>query len=97
MYRHNVAHDGSIAPLLSILQVDLMVWPGMGSEVVFELYSSKTKKDWYVRILWGGQVLNSSSPTLQAPGGLIPLDTLLAYLYGLVGQQASLIPEKCSS
>lgn len=27
-YRHNVAHDGSISPLLGILQVDEMVWPG---------------------------------------------------------------------
>ncbi|RMZ83977.1 hypothetical protein DV737_g1283, partial [Chaetothyriales sp. CBS 132003] len=39
VYRHNVAHDGSVSRLLSILQVDAMVWPGMGSEVVFELYS----------------------------------------------------------
>lgn len=38
VYRHNVAHDGSISRLLSILQIDVMVWPGMGSEVVFELY-----------------------------------------------------------
>ncbi|KAI8805409.1 histidine phosphatase superfamily [Cladochytrium replicatum] len=29
MYRHNVAHDGSISPVLSFLQVDEMVWPGM--------------------------------------------------------------------
>ncbi|KAG6009829.1 hypothetical protein E4U21_001259 [Claviceps maximensis] len=46
LYFHNIAHDGSIARLLSILQIDEMVWPGMGSEVVFELYRSKrsTKK-----------------------------------------------------
>ena len=28
-YVHNVAHDGSIAPLLGILQIAEMVWPGM--------------------------------------------------------------------
>jgi hypothetical protein len=28
-----IAHDGSIAPLLGFLQVTEMVWPGMGSEV----------------------------------------------------------------
>jgi 2-phosphoxylose phosphatase len=28
-YRHNVAHDGSVSRLLSILQIDVMVWPGM--------------------------------------------------------------------
>lgn len=42
IYRHNVAHDGSISRLLSILQLDVMVWPGMGSEVVFELYKNDT-------------------------------------------------------
>ena len=97
VYRHNVAHDGSISPLLSMLQIDEMVWPGMGSEVLFELYSSRdTSSNWYVRILWGGQVLSSSSPTLTAPQGLIPLSTLLAYFDGLVGLQASLIPALCN-
>ena len=42
IYRHNVAHDGSMSRLLSILQLDTMVWPGMGSEVVFELYKKDT-------------------------------------------------------
>ncbi|ROV93039.1 hypothetical protein VPNG_09447 [Cytospora leucostoma] len=35
---HNVAHDGSVSRLLGVLQVDVMVWPGMGSEVVFEVW-----------------------------------------------------------
>ncbi|OTA51958.1 phosphoglycerate mutase-like protein [Hypoxylon sp. EC38] len=38
LYFHNIAHDGSVSRLLSILQIDIMVWPGMGSEVVFEVY-----------------------------------------------------------
>ncbi|KUJ13473.1 phosphoglycerate mutase-like protein [Mollisia scopiformis] len=42
IYRHNVAHDGSMSRLLSVLQVDVMIWPGMGSEVVFELYKKGT-------------------------------------------------------
>ncbi|KAE8450855.1 hypothetical protein EG329_005768 [Mollisiaceae sp. DMI_Dod_QoI] len=42
IYRHNVAHDGSMSRLLSVLQVDVMVWPGMGSEVVFELYKKES-------------------------------------------------------
>ena len=41
IYFHNVAHDGSVSRLLSILQIDEMVWPGMGSEVIFELYKHK--------------------------------------------------------
>ena len=42
IYRHNVAHDGSVSRLLSILQLDVMVWPGMGSEVIFELYKKES-------------------------------------------------------
>ena len=41
IYRHNVAHDGTMSRLLSILQLDVMVWPGMGSEVVFEVYKKE--------------------------------------------------------
>ena len=35
-------------------------FPLRGSEVVFELYSSKT--DYFVRVLWGGQPMNTSTP-----------------------------------
>lgn len=93
VYRHNVAHDGSLSRLLSILQIDKMVWPGMGSEVVFELYSKR--QQYYVRILWSGQVLQSSTPVIGR-ADLVPLDRLLAYFDGLVGARASLIPGKCS-
>lgn len=30
-----IAHDGSISPLLGFLQIAQMIWPGMGSEVCF--------------------------------------------------------------
>ncbi|KAK9445904.1 Histidine acid phosphatase family protein [Metarhizium brunneum] len=40
-YFHNIAHDGSLSRLLSVLQINEMVWPGMGAEVVFELYKRK--------------------------------------------------------
>ncbi|KAI0880149.1 phosphoglycerate mutase-like protein [Annulohypoxylon maeteangense] len=43
IYFHNVAHDGSISRVLSILQIDVMVWPGMGSEIVFEVYKRTGK------------------------------------------------------
>ncbi|EKD19421.1 uncharacterized protein L3040_006794 [Drepanopeziza brunnea f. sp. 'multigermtubi'] len=44
IYRHNVAHDGSVSMLLSLLQLDVMVWPGMGAEVVFELYQKDSSR-----------------------------------------------------
>ena len=92
-YRHNIAHDGSISPLLSILQIDVMVWPGMGAEVVFEMYSNGN--DYYLRVLWGGQVLTSSNPTLGRMD-VVPIQTFLDYIDGLVGQHASRVPELCN-
>ena len=91
-YRHNVAHDGSLSRLLAILQVERMVWPGMGSEIVFELY----RRDGchFLRVLWGGQVLVSSHPAFRT-FDMVPVDTFLAYVDGLVGVGASKIPGIC--
>ncbi|KAK1724485.1 histidine acid phosphatase [Colletotrichum acutatum] len=124
IYFHNVAHDGSVSRLLSILQLDHMVWPGMGSEVVFELYKKRgadegaaaaaaaaaknpptatststpgsVESGWYIRVLWSGQVLKSSHPALGLMD-MIPVETLLSYFDGLVGENASLIKGKCAS
>lgn len=96
-YFHNVAHDGSLSRVLSILQADLMVWPGMGSEVIFEVYQKKSISPdgaHYVRVLFGGQPLKSSNPSLGLMD-MLPLETLLAYFDGLVGRNASLIKGKC--
>lgn len=93
-YRHNVAHDGSISPLLSILQVDTMVWPGMGAEVVFELYSKEGC--YFLRVLWGGQVLKSSHPAFGVMD-MVPVGNVLAYFDGLVGVRGSKIPGICAT
>jgi acid phosphatase len=96
VYRHNVAHDGSVSRLLSILQVEQMVWVGMGSEVVFEVYEKKRGGKKFIRILWGGQVLRSSNPSLGNVD-LLGLDVFLAYVDGLVGQRAGKVMEFCGS
>jgi hypothetical protein len=96
IYRHNIAHDGSVSRLLAILQVDTMFWPGMGSEVVFEIYRIKASTNYAVRVLLGGQVLKSSHPSLGFMS-MVDLDTLLAYFDGLVGVGASKVPGFCSS
>ncbi|KAK6418475.1 hypothetical protein LTR95_017186 [Oleoguttula sp. CCFEE 5521] len=93
-YRHNVAHDWSISRLLSILQLEQMVWPGMGSEVVFELYTKE--KCYFVRVLWGGQILKSSHPAFGLME-MVPLGTLLGYFDGLVGIGASKVPGLCAA
>ena len=94
-YRHNVAHDGSISLILSILQIETMVWPGMGSEVVFELYKRIQHQQYYIRVLWGGQVLKSSNPTLGILD-MLPVEILVAYFDGLVGQKAEKISSLCT-
>ncbi|KAF5672781.1 counting factor 60 [Fusarium heterosporum] len=101
LYLHNFAHDGSVSRLLSILQIDVMVWPGMGSEVVFELYKKKPSSDekhkgeYFVRVLFSGQTLKSSHPDLGLME-MVPVETLLAYFDGLTGENASLVKERCS-
>lgn len=113
LYFHNVAHDGSLSRLLSILQLDEMVWPGMGSEVVFELYEKtganppaptptpkpcvrkqESESGFYVRVLFGGQVLKSSSPTLGKMN-MVPVETVLGYFDELVGKNADKVKAKC--
>ncbi|RYO92677.1 hypothetical protein DL763_004590 [Monosporascus cannonballus] len=106
IYVHNIAHDGSTSRLLSILQVDVMVWPGMGTEIVFELYTKRGEVEThenektaqsgrhYVRVLFGGRTLRSSNPSLGLID-MLPVETLLAYFDGLVGKGASLVKGKC--
>jgi len=108
LYRHNVAHDGSLARLLSFLQVEQMVWVGMGSEVVFEVYRRKGyentggtsgREKAYLRILWGGRVMRSSNPSLGNKDGevdMIDLEVFLGYVDGLVGRKASKVVGNCA-
>jgi acid phosphatase len=100
VYRHNVAHDGSVARLLSLLQVEQMVWVGMGSEVVFEIYAKKghgrRAAERYLRILWGGQVLRSSNPSLGVVD-MLDVEVFLAYVDGLVGRRAGSVLGLCKA
>jgi acid phosphatase len=89
-----VAHDGSISRLLAILQIEKMIWPGMATEVVFELYSKQGC--YYLRVLFGGQVLVSSHPSFGSMD-MIDVTTFLAYIDGLVGVGANKVPGLCSS
>ena len=79
--------------LLSILQVDEMVWPGLGAEVVFEIFKDGEGKR-FVRVLWGGQMLRSSYLKLGKVD-LLPVDTLLEYFDELVGVGAWKVPLLC--
>lgn len=82
-YRHNIAHDGSLSPLLGALQIEYLRWPGMGAEVVFELWKKPTDGTQYVRILYGGQPLRTSGPLGTAD--MISYEQFDAFLDSLVG------------
>lgn len=77
-----------------------MVWPGMGSEVVFELWRRTSTGCWYVRILWKGQVLRSSSPVLMGEqgeeDGMIEVERFLGYVDRLVGRGGADVPGLCT-
>ncbi|KIK54122.1 hypothetical protein GYMLUDRAFT_177836 [Collybiopsis luxurians FD-317 M1] len=91
-YFHNIAHDGSMAPLLGILQIAEMVWPGMGSEVVFELYEettshSSSSSNFFLRVLWGGQPMQTSLPLGTNNNGvldMIPVEDFFNCAFKLV-------------
>lgn len=86
-YFHNFAHDGSVSPVLGVLQIDQPMWPGMGTEIVFELWkkntsssssSSSSSSAYFIRVLLSGQPLETSTPlgTLD----MIPWDEFEQYL-----------------
>ncbi|KAH8823131.1 histidine phosphatase [Flagelloscypha sp. PMI_526] len=88
-YVHNVAHDGSMSALLGFLQIDEMVWPGMGAEVVFELHKEIISGKPFIRVLWSGRPMKTSTPlgTLD----FIPLDKFIAYIDTMVGSGQELV------
>jgi acid phosphatase len=66
-----------MAAILGLLQFAKPMWPGMGSEVVIELWKSESGRD-VVRILWSGKPLETNTPlgTLD----MVPLPDFLDYL-----------------
>ncbi|KAG6908849.1 hypothetical protein DXG01_003015 [Tephrocybe rancida] len=103
-YFHNIAHDGSVAPLLGFLQISNMVWPGMGSEIAFELYSKSGSphpkrdssqsrptsgaKSFFLRVLWGGQPMETSTPLGTLD--MIPIADFFSYVESMTGSGSDL-------
>lgn len=93
IYRHNVAHDGSISPLLGALQIPALRWPGMGSEVAFELWTKTGEQGFFLRVLYGGQVLESSA---LGKLDMIKLETFTDYVQTLVGDGLQNVIDICA-
>ena len=66
--------------MLGVLQSAYPIWPGMGSEVVFELWRNCGKP--FMRVLFSGQPLQTSTPlgTLD----MVPLEKLDRYLDSII-------------
>ncbi|CDK28637.1 unnamed protein product [Kuraishia capsulata CBS 1993] len=92
-YMHNVGHDGSIGPMLGILQVDFMRWPGMGAELSFEMWDKHGDK--FLRVLYGGQPLNTTGPLGTID--MIPLGKFVDYVEDLIGKDGSVVYDMCNS
>ncbi|KAF9465582.1 histidine phosphatase [Collybia nuda] len=90
-YVHNIGHDGSVSPLLGFLQISNMVWPGMGAEVVFELYEKSKQRDseFFIRVLWGGQPMETSTPLGVLD--MVPINNFFAYIDSMVGSGSELL------
>ncbi|KAG7693554.1 hypothetical protein KL933_003003 [Ogataea haglerorum] len=93
-YSHNVAHDGSIARILGFLQIDYLRWPGMGSEIVFELYEGLKDGKWYLRTLYMGRVLTTTGPLGEID--MIPLRDYVDYIESMIGKDAEVLVDYCS-
>ncbi|KAL7624749.1 hypothetical protein AAE478_006321 [Parahypoxylon ruwenzoriense] len=78
IYFHNIAHDGSLSRLLSVLQIDVMVWPGMGSEIVFELY----KRNGNVTMVLGLDNTTSSNACRAQPKRVHQTEFFIRVLFG---------------
>ncbi|KAF5349022.1 hypothetical protein D9758_012690 [Tetrapyrgos nigripes] len=86
-YFHNVAHDGSVSPVLGFFQISEMHWPGMGSEIVFELYKNKSNK-YFLRVLWGGQPMVTSTPLGILD--MVPVENVFSYIDSMIGTGSQL-------
>ncbi|KAF8977495.1 histidine phosphatase [Cyathus striatus] len=80
-YYHNVHRARWInIPLLGFLQVDVMV--------AFELYQKDNTQDHFLRVLWGGQPMETSTPLGVLD--MIPIDDFFKYIDSMVGSASSL-------
>ncbi|RHZ49830.1 histidine phosphatase family protein [Aspergillus thermomutatus] len=74
-YSHNFVHDGDIAPILGALGIKALRWPGMGSNIAFEVWKTSSS-EYFARVLYSGHTIE----TIHGRLDWIPLSTLLDIL-----------------
>ncbi|RDW68735.1 uncharacterized protein DSM5745_08495 [Aspergillus mulundensis] len=75
VYSHTFAHDGDIAPLLGAMGIRALRWPGMGSNVAFEVWETSTH-EFFARVLYSGRTIETVHGVLE----WIPLGRLIEIL-----------------
>ncbi|KAM3450399.1 hypothetical protein NHJ6243_009805 [Beauveria neobassiana] len=71
------------------------VWIAELAANIRDVIADELSANYYVRVLFGGQIMRSSTPALGFMD-MIPIEQLLSYFEGLIGRNASKIKAKCS-
>ncbi|KAB8297393.1 hypothetical protein EYC80_002736 [Monilinia laxa] len=63
-YSHTFIHDGDIGPVAGALGINALRWPGMGSNITFEIWkvqndTAETNDAYFARVLYSGQPMKS--------------------------------------
>ncbi|GKZ92219.1 hypothetical protein AnigIFM59636_004937 [Aspergillus niger] len=75
VYSHSFVHDGDLGPILGALGIKALRWPGMGSNIAFEVWQTSAD-DLYARVLYSGHAIETIYGTLD----WIPLSSLIRIL-----------------
>ncbi|PYI09126.1 histidine acid phosphatase [Aspergillus sclerotiicarbonarius CBS 121057] len=75
VYSHNFVHDGDLGPILGALGIKALRWPGMGSNIAFEIWQT-SNSELYARVLYSGRAIETIYGTLD----WIPLSSLISIL-----------------
>lgn len=97
-YKHNFAHDNTIASILGTLQISpTLRWPGMGAEIVFEIWEKSPKTDGnnlFIRVLYNGIPMKTAIPSVES-WDMIPLPQFQRYLNQTVGESGENVVNIC--
>ncbi len=74
-YEHDFVHDGDIGPIAGTLGITSLRWPGMGSNIAFELWRVESGSI-YARVLHSGHPMETNHGRLD----WLPLSELVAIL-----------------
>ncbi|ESZ93517.1 putative histidine acid phosphatase [Sclerotinia borealis F-4128] len=80
-YSHIFVHDGDIGPVAGALGINALRWPGMGSNIAFEVwkvedYTKAYCDTYFVRVLYSGKPMES----IHGDMDWMPLESLLEIL-----------------